>query len=678
MSKLRQLNVPLGWAALYAATGFLVGSFQQGEGPYVWYPPIAIGIACLHRAGLRFWPLLLLADLAVSLYQDDGRAAAALVIAASNLTAIAGVAFALRRIRKDFEIADHRDLAWLALAGAGASVAAAGLGSILLPALTGTVEMSTWGARFGWWLGDAVSAISLTPLILILTARRTEPGLALAMPSWEQGCILGAAIAVSYASFGEAPLVPGVSREALAPLIFAPVVWAALRLGVRATAIVILVTAVATVLSLWSSGDLAEAPAYHEVLEVQVFLVALPVIGLSLSLALDRERRSRIEAESREAQLQQAAEDVRAASTRLALAAKAANVGVWDWNLEDNSLVWDDQVYAMYQIDRETTIDKYLAWLQRVHPDDSTRLLAEINGAIARGEDVRSNFRVILPDGNERYFNTHGIVQTSAGGKATRIIGIDYDVTELVRQRLKAEQSELRAAAANRAKSEFLAIMSHELRTPLNAIIGFSDLMAREAFGPLQNPRYTDYVADISSSGHLLLSLINDILDLTRIEAGKLDLNLEAIGPAEIMGDIVRLLAPLAHAKSLDLSARDAAGCKPLLADRRALRQLLNNLTANSIKFTDSGGAVTLSAETVDAGRVALLVADNGRGIPRERIPDLCKPFVQIADPLRRDVGGIGLGLAISRSLAEALGGTLEIDSDLGKGTTVRVTLPAA
>ena len=214
--------------------------------------------------------------------------------------------------------------------------------------------------------------------------------------------------------------------------------------------------------------------------------------------------------------------------------------------------------------------------------------------------------------------------------------------------------------------------------TPLNAIIGFSDLMAREAFGPLQNPRYANYVTDIRNSGHLLLSLIHDILDLTRIEAGKLDLNLEPIQPNEVLADIVRLLAPLAHAKTLHLSAMDSAACTPLLADRRALRQLLNNLVANGIKFTDAGGAVTLSAEAVDAERVALLVTDNGRGIPRERIPDLCKPFVQIANPLSRDVGGIGLGLAISRSLAQAMGGTLKIDSDIGKGTIVRVTLPAA
>jgi signal transduction histidine kinase len=488
---------------------------------------------------------------------------------------------------------------------------------------------------------------------------------------------LAAAAAVSYGCFVESPLIPTVTREALAPLVFGPVIWAALRLGVRGTSVAILVTEASAAVSLWSTGFSGGALVYHEILEVQVFLVALPVIGLSLSLALDQERRSRIEAETRETQLRQASEDLRAASMRLALAAKAANVGVWEWNFDDNSVVWDDQVYVMYQID-PATIDKYQAWLDRIHPDDVPRLLAELEGSIRRGEEMQFNFRVRLPDGDERYFNTHGIIQTSADGKSTRMIGIDYDVTELMSQRLKAEESELKAAAANRAKSEFLAIMSHELRTPLNAIIGFSDLMAREAFGPLQNQRYIDYVTDIRNSGHLLLSLINDILDLARIEAGKFEFNPEPIAVNEVFHDLVRLLAPLAHTKNLTLAVKDAPGCKPVVADRRALRQLLNNLVANGIKFTDGGGAVELTAEPVDDTHVALLITDNGRGIPRERIAELCRPFVQIADPLRRDVGGIGLGLAISRSLAEAMGGTLAIDSDIGKGTIVRVVLPAA
>ncbi len=516
----------------------------------------------------------------------------------------------------------------------------------------------------------------MLPVILVLAER---PQRAAKPFGWEHGATLGAAIAVAYATFGSLP-APTIIQEAVEPLIFGPVLWAALRLGARATCGAILATAISIVLFRWSSGFAAAEVSLliqHDVLEIQCYLVAVTIVGLSLSLALDHERSARTEAESRETQLLRVAEDLRATSTRLALAAKAGNVGVWDWNLEDNSVIWDDQVYEMYQVDPNNP-DKYQTWLQRLHPEDRARLLEEFDRSAKSGEEMSSHFRIVLPDGDVRHFNTHCVVQESKGGKPSRVIGIDYDVTELVRQRLKAEESEVRAETASRAKSEFLAIMSHELRTPLNAIIGFSDLMAREAFGPLQNQRYADYVADIRTSGHMLLSLINDILDLTRIEAGKIELNPEPIDPDEVLGGIVRQLSPLAQSKYLQLSATPAAGCRPALADRRALRQLLNNLVANSIKFTDAGGAVTLSAETVNGKNMALVVTDNGRGIPRERIADLCKPFVQIADPLRRDVGGIGLGLAISRSLAEAMGGTLTIDSDLGQGTTVRVVLPAA
>jgi len=676
-AKVRQLNASLGWALLYLACGLIVVRLQPGGAPALWYPPIAIGIALLQRCGIRYWPVVLAADLVVSLFQYGQTVDAIVVPACTALEAVCAVAV-LNARRRAFAIADYRDLGWLALSCAGASLMGAALGTSLLFTAHGS-QTFDWSMGLSWWIGDAASAISLLPLILILSEKAAAPAKARANTVWEQAAMPAAALAIAYATFGYLPFIPRPIQEAVEPLIFGPVLWAALRVGTRSTCTIILTTAISVVLfHQWAVRfGIEELDTRAHVLEIQCFLVALTIVGLSLALALDGERRARIEAESREAQLRQATDDLRSTMTRLALAAKAANVGVWDWNLEDNSLVWDDQVYAMYHIDPATP-DKYHAWLERVHPDDIKRLLTEIEGSVMRGEEVKSNFRVVLPGGEERYFNTHGIIQASDGGKATRIIGIDYDVTELVRQRLKAEASELQAAAANRAKSEFLAIMSHELRTPLNAIIGFSDLMVREAFGPLQNQRYADYVNDIRNSGQLLLSLINDILDLTRIEAGKLDLALERVEPGEILGDVVRSLAPLAHAKNLQLLAKEAAGCKPVLADRRALRQLLNNLVANGIKFTDAGGAVTLSSETAGSDRVALLVADNGRGIPRERIADLCKPFVQIADPLRRDVGGIGLGLAISRSLAEVMGGKLEIDSDLGQGTRVRVILPVA
>jgi signal transduction histidine kinase len=443
-----------------------------------------------------------------------------------------------------------------------------------------------------------------------------------------------------------------------------------------------LATLAAAVILVWSSpsfdlgrGELALNPNW----EIQTTLVALSIFGAALAVALDMERKSRSKAQAREAAMQKLTEELQAAVARLTLATEAGNVAVWDWNLVDNSLIWDDNVYRVYQIPRGQKLDLYAAWVERVHPDDFPRIEAEIAACIKERREHRSAFRVVLPNGDIRHFNTHAIFQMDMMGQATRMIGIDYDVTELVQQRLKAEENEARAIAANRAKSEFLAVVSHELRTPLNAIIGFSDLMVRETRGQIGNEHYRGYIQDIRHSGTSLLSLINDILDLTRIEAGKFDLQPEPIAPDAIHQQVARSLAPLAEARQISLTVTPTDEPLLILGDVRGTHQVMTNLVANGIKFTESGGFVRLAAEAGSGGKTVILsVSDNGRGIPKDRISELCRPFVQISDAMRRDVGGMGLGLAISRSLAEAMGGRLEIESELGTGTVVRVTLPAA
>ncbi len=672
LAKASHTRAALAWTLLYVASGLLVVSMQTPGAAYLWYPSIAVGFVFLYRVGTRYWPMVLAADGLITFCQF-GDALVALIASSCTILEAMLVVRILRA--KAPVLKDTRHLVWVIGACVAGPFAGATLGSAVVWILSDNVTASLW---LTWWAGDAASSASLLPLLLILT----EPqGSAPRRYGWgrEHVATLAGALATAWIAFGDGSLSTHTLRESLEPLIFGPVLWAALRLDVRAACIVILTTAVSVVVFCWwagVSGHHARALVNSEVLEIQLFLVALTTFGVLLALTLNRERRSRLLAEEREAALRGTTEELRVAMTRLSLAAKAGNVGVWDWNIDDNTIVWDDQIHAMYQIGHDTE-ERYQAWLSRLHPDDVRPLLDEIGAAIERGKELRSNFRVILPSGDVRYFNTHGVIYRGAGEQAERMIGIDYDVTELVRQRLKAEESELAAAAANRAKSEFLAVMSHELRTPLNAIIGFSELMARETLGTL-NATYRNYVADIGASGKLLLSLINDILDLTRIEAGKLDLNLEPLAPSAVLTDVARSLAALAEAKNLTF-AIEGKDCVPVLADERALRQLLTNLVANSIKFTNENGRIALSAAvSEDGGQVIMTVSDNGRGIPRDRIRDLCKPFVQIADSLCRDVGGIGLGLAISRSLTEGMGGNLTIDSDLGKGTRVSVTLPSA
>lgn len=236
------------------------------------------------------------------------------------------------------------------------------------------------------------------------------------------------------------------------------------------------------------------------------------------------------------------------------------------------------------------------------------------------------------------------------------------------------EQEKIRAEEANQSKSEFLANMSHELRTPLNAINGFSDIMQKEMFGPLGDPRYAEYVKDILFSGQHLLSLINDILDMSKIEAGKMTLNTEVMQMNDMVEQIIRIVRGRAEENRLKLIY---AGTEvpEIEADPRAVKQILLNLATNAIKFTPEGGTVRINVVPKSAGLI-ISVQDSGIGISEEDIKRLAEPFTQIDSQHSRQHEGTGLGLALSKSLVELHGGNFKIESQVGEGTLVTFTLP--
>lgn len=245
---------------------------------------------------------------------------------------------------------------------------------------------------------------------------------------------------------------------------------------------------------------------------------------------------------------------------------------------------------------------------------------------------------------------------------------------ELVELNRKYMREKERAEAANQAKSEFLANMSHELRTPLNAIIGFSELMEQALFGPLGSERYEEYVRDIHSSGKYLLGVINDILDMSKIEAGQFSMEREEIDLCPLIKEAVRVISLQAAAKSISIETR-IADSMSLYADRRAIKQIVINLLSNAVKFTGQGGRITLRARNA-SGAMILTIEDNGCGIPKNALGKLGRPFEQVQNQFSKNHAGSGLGLAISRSLAELHGGALKIRSTEGVGTIVSVRIP--
>jgi len=257
-------------------------------------------------------------------------------------------------------------------------------------------------------------------------------------------------------------------------------------------------------------------------------------------------------------------------------------------------------------------------------------------------------------------------------------VSIFTDITERMRNEDALREAMEEAESANRAKNQILANISHELRTPLDAIIGLSDIMKGGRLGPMGDPRYQEYTDDINDAARHLLVVIDDLLDVSRIEAGTLLMNEQIIDMAQLVRSSERLFREAARRQGVTLEVELPARLPHLFGDPVRTRQILINLMSNAIKFTDNGGWVTVSASLARNGRLVMAVADTGIGIPKDALEDVVAPFYRAEQTLTRDHEGTGLGLHLAKSLAEMHQGTLEIESEVGEGTTVTIMFPPA
>jgi PAS domain S-box-containing protein len=362
---------------------------------------------------------------------------------------------------------------------------------------------------------------------------------------------------------------------------------------------------------------------------------------------------------------------------------RMAKIGYWLWhpaeNLESSQghIRYSDGLVEMIGIDGDPGNDDEGFCSRYVHADDQSFVLQaflDYNRGLRDGYNL--DYRFIRPDGRMINLRSAAMRVRDETGHILYAIGVAQDVTTQKQHEEELIQAKNEADMANRSKTEFLTNMSHELRTPLNAVIGFSQLIKDQAFGT-SSDRYVSYAEDINSSGKLLLDLINDILDMSRIEAGRFVLNEEALSLHGAIQDCLRLVSPRAAEGQVQLDYRPESEQTLLNADARSLKQILLNVLSNAVKFTPAKGSVSIVTPPTADGSLRITIQDTGIGIPAEVLPNLFAPFRQGDNSISRRFGGTGLGLAISRKLMELHGGTVDIDSIVGQGTTVHLTFPS-
>jgi two-component system, cell cycle sensor histidine kinase PleC len=374
--------------------------------------------------------------------------------------------------------------------------------------------------------------------------------------------------------------------------------------------------------------------------------------------------------------------DIKAQQTELARREKQLSeaesigrMGHWHWTIGQLDMQWSDEIYRIFGVEKGQFHPTLETMNKMVHRADIARLNQAFQRALIEENDYDMEFRILGANGDMRHIRCEGRCARDASGEVTALYGIMQDMTERMLYEAELRAAKDNAERAYAARTQFLANMSHELRTPLNAIIGFSEMIQHQLLGPIGNQKYLEYISGIRESGEHLLDLISDILDMSKIEAGKYELDLGEVPPGKLLNLAAHMMEGRAHEAGVKITLEGIDESVKIVADRRAVLQIVLNLLSNAVKFTNAGGEIKISMLQRE-NNVWVKVADNGIGIPANKLATITKPFEQVSSSYARDHQGTGLGLAITKELAEMHGGSLFIESALGKGTTVTVRLP--
>ncbi|AWB68702.1 hypothetical protein C2869_20900 [Saccharobesus litoralis] len=365
-------------------------------------------------------------------------------------------------------------------------------------------------------------------------------------------------------------------------------------------------------------------------------------------------------------------------SWRLDFALAAPNIGVWDYNLETQELLWDERMYSLFGLNSSQNVDAYKVWEKAMHPDDIDKVRKELFRCIKVGKDFNVEFRIIWPNKEIHFIEAHAKLFSNEHGRFTRIIGTNTDITAQKTLQIEREQALEKAQESTKLKSEFLASMSHEIRTPMNGVLGMLSLILQSKLEPEQH----HYANLAKTSAESLLNIINDILDFSKIEAGKMELELLDFNLRGLIGDFAEAIAERAHSKGLELIV-DVTQIEQSMVcgDPGRIRQILTNLVGNAIKFTEQG-EVVIRAELTDSKQgyynLTCSVTDTGIGISEKQQQAIFSSFTQVDASTTRKYGGTGLGLSIVKQLCHLMQGTIEVSSEQGKGSCFTFTIEIA